>query len=109
MCQIHGLGERKVTLRMAENEKEIDFLLIKKDHQLFMQNMKAIPGEFRHALVMADIDKIKIRNVVRKTCAERRKITLLKDVKIRKQFEEKVTELVDAGAQNLWESSRIGF
>ena len=39
---------------------------------------------------------------MRKTCAERRKITLLKDVKIRKLFEEKVTELVDVGAPNLW-------
>ena len=40
--------------------------------------MKAIPGEFQHALVIADIDKMKIRKVDRKTCAERRKITLLK-------------------------------
>ena len=46
--------------------------------------MKAIPGEFQHALVIADIDKRKIRKVVRKTCAERIKITLLKDVMIRK-------------------------
>ena len=41
--------------------------------------MKAIPGEFQHALVIADIDKRKIRKVVRKTCAERRKITLLRE------------------------------
>ena len=53
--------------------------------------MKEIPGEFQHALVIADIDKRKIRKVVRKICAERRKITLQKDLKIGKQFEEKVT------------------
>ena len=46
-----------------------------------MQNMKAIPGEFQHALVAADIGMKKIRNVVRKTFTERRKISLLKDVK----------------------------
>ena len=63
-------------------------MLIKKEHRRFIQNEKAIPGEFQHALVMADIDKRKIRNVVRKTCAERRKISLLKDMKIRKRFEE---------------------
>ena len=62
--------------------------------------MKEISGEFQHVLVIADIDKRKIRKVVRKTCAERRKITLLKDVKIRKRFEEK--ELVDVGAPSLW-------
>ena len=64
--------------------------------------MKAIPGEFQHALLKADIDKKKIRKVVRKTCAERRKITLLKDVKIRKRFGKKVTVLVDVGAPNLY-------
>ena len=63
--------------------------------------MKAIPGEFQHALVIVDIDKKKIRKVVRKTCVERRKISLLKDVKIRKRHEEKVIKLVDVGAPNL--------
>ena len=58
--------------------------------------------EFQHALVIADIDKRKIMKVVRKTCAERRRITLLKDVKVRKRLKEKVTELVDAEAPNLW-------
>ena len=52
--------------------------------------MKAIPGDYQHALVVADIDRKKIRNVVRKMCTERRKISLLKDVKIRKRFEENV-------------------
>ena len=47
--------------------------------------------------MVADIDKMKIRKEVRKICAERRKIALLKDVKIRKRFEEKVTKLVDVG------------
>ena len=50
----------------------------------------AIPGEFKHTLVIADIDKRKTLKVVRKTCAERRKIILLKDVDISKRFEEKV-------------------
>ena len=62
--------------------------------------MKAIHGEFLHALVIVDIDKRKIRKVVRKTYAERRQISLLKDVKIGKRFEEKVTELVDVEATN---------
>ena len=52
--------------------------------------------------MIADIDKRRIRKVVRKTCVGRRKITLLKDVKIRKQLEEKVTNLVDIGEPNLW-------
>ena len=67
-----------------------------------MQNVKAIPGEFQHALVIVEIDKQKIRNVVRKICVERRKISLLRDAKIRKQLIEKVIKLVDVGAPNLW-------
>ena len=63
--------------------------------------MKAIPGECQHALVIAYIDKRKIRKVVRKTPTERRKTTLLKDLKTRKLFEEKVTKFVDVGAPNL--------
>ena len=45
--------------------------------------------------MIADIDKKKIRNVVRKTCTESRKISLLKNMKIRKRLEEKVMKLVD--------------
>ena len=94
--------KRKVTCRMVENETKIDFALIKKEHWWSIQNVKANPVEFQHALVVADIDKKKIRYVVRKTCAEKRKIRLVKDVKIRKQFEEKVIKLVDVGSPNSW-------
>ena len=76
--------KRKVTFRMGENEIEIDFVSIKKEHRLFVQNVKAIPVLFQHAFVIADIDKKKIRNVVRKTCTERGKISLVNELKIRK-------------------------
>ena len=51
--------------------------------------------------MVANIDRKKM-NLVRKRCTERRKISLLKDVKIRKRFEEKVIKLVDVGASDLW-------
>ena len=73
-----------MTFRVGKNELEVDFVLMMKEHRLFIQNVKAIPGELQHALVIAD--RKKIRKVVRKTCAVRRKITLLKDVKIMKRF-----------------------
>ena len=53
-----------------------------------MHNEKAIRAEIQHAIVVADIGKKKIRNVVGRTCAEKRKINLLKDLMIRKRFEE---------------------
>ena len=47
--------------------------------------------------------------VVRRTCAVRRKISLLKYVKIGKLFEEKVFQLVDLGVQIFWDISPMGF
>ena len=38
--------KRKVTFRMGENETEIDFVLIKKEHRRSMRSVKAISGEF---------------------------------------------------------------
>ena len=67
-----------------------------------MQNVKAILGKFCHTLLVADMDMRKIKNVVKKTCIEGRKICLLKDEKIKKTFEEKVVELVVVGVQDLY-------
>ena len=52
----YGVGQRN-SFRMGENETEIDFVLIKNEHRQLIHNMKAIPGEFQHALVVAGIDK----------------------------------------------------
>ena len=59
--------------------------------------------------MIADVDKKKIRNVVRKTCFERRKITLQKDVEIRKRFKVKVIKLIDVGVPNLWGHVKDGI
>ena len=93
--------KRKVTFRIGENGKKIVFVLLKIENRRFIHNVNAITRESQHVLVVADIDKKIIRNVVRKTCIGRRKRCLLKDVKIRKRFEENVITLVDIGAPNL--------
>ena len=51
---------------MGEDETEIDFVLTNKEHWLFTQNVIAISAEFQHELVVADMDKVKIRYVVRR-------------------------------------------
>ena len=71
-----------MTFRIGVNETEIDFVLINKEYRRIICNVNAIPGLFQHVLLIAGMDK-KIRTVVRKTCAVRRNISLLKDVKIR--------------------------
>ena len=76
----------KVIIRMGENETEIDFVLVKKEHRRFIQNVNEITVEL---LVVADIDRKIIRNVLKKTCADRKKVSLPKD-RIRKLFVEEV-------------------
>ena len=56
---------------MGENKTTIISVLMKIQHRRFIQNVKAIPGEYQHSLVVADIDKKKVRNVFRKTCIDR--------------------------------------
>ena len=58
--------------------------------------------------MVADIDKRKIRDVVRKTHIGRQKISLMKDDKIRKRFKEKVIKLVDVEKPNLWGHFKVG-
>ena len=57
-------------------------MLEKKEHKRFMQNENVIPEEFQHALVITDMDEKEIRKAVRKSCAERRRISLLKDQEV---------------------------
>ena len=76
--------------------------MIIKEYWPFLQTVMAVLGEYQNALVLANVDTKKIRNVMRKTCAVRRRICLLKDVKTRKRFEEKVIEFVHVGVPNLW-------
>ena len=90
-----------MTLIISENLTKIHFVLIDKEHQGLMLNAKAMPVVFQHALVVADINKKKQRNAMRKTYTERRKISLLIDLLIGNQFEEKVIDLVDVGLPNL--------
>ena len=87
MSEIRGLEreeKRKVTLRMGENDIKFDFVLIKKEHRQFIRKVKAITGDFHNELVIVDINKTKTRKVVKKKCADRRNISLMKAVRMRK-------------------------
>ena len=45
--------------------------MLRIEHRRFLRNAKAIPGDFEHALLVANIGDRKIMNVVRKTCIGR--------------------------------------
>ena len=98
---------RKITYSMGGNETEIDFVLIGKNNRKY--DVKAIPGELLHRLVVTDIDKRKLKKVVNKELTIRRKVWKLKENNIKTKFKRRdylnlriFKDLVDIDAPNLW-------
>ena len=64
--------------------------------------MKAIPWELQHRLVVTEVDKKKLKKVVKNEQIIRRRVWKLKENNIKTKFQEKVKKLVDVDAPNLW-------
>ena len=50
-----------------------------KGSRKYLRDVKVIPGELQHRLVLVDLVKRKVRKVVRKEAFERRKVWKLKE------------------------------
>ena len=98
--------KRKVTYSAGENESEIDFVLVRTGNRKYMRDVRVIPGEPQHRLVVMDLVKKKL---VRKEAIDRRKVSKLKKDVTRARFEERVRELVSADAPDLWKCFREGM
>ena len=48
--------ERKVTYSSGGNDTEIDFVLVGKEKGKNLRDVKVIPGELQHRLVMVDVE-----------------------------------------------------
>ena len=82
--------KRKVTYSAGENVSEIDFVLVRKGNRKYLRDVKVIPGELQHRLMVVDLVKKKVKKVVRKEAIERRKIRKLKEDDTRARFEERL-------------------
>ena len=98
--------KRKVTYSAGGNESEVDFVLVGKGNRKYLRDVKVIPGELQHRLVVVDLVKKKVKKVVRKEAIERRRVWKLKEDDTRARFEERVGELVSADAPDLWKCFR---
>ena len=87
---------------MDENETEIDFALVDKNNRKYLKDMKAIPLELQHRLVVTDTDKKKLMKVVKNEQTIGRRVWKLKENNIKARFQERVKKLVDVDAPNLW-------
>ena len=74
-------GEKRVTYSAGENGMEINFVLVGKGNRKYLRetDVKVIPGELQHRMVVTDLVKKKVKKVVRKEAIERRKVWKLKE------------------------------
>ena len=63
---IHGLKRtEKNNVGMVGNKTEIDFVLVGKHNRKYLKDVKFIPWKLQHRLVVTDIDKVKLKKVVK--------------------------------------------
>ena len=84
----------------------MDFVLVGKGNRKYLRDVKFIPAELQHRLVVTDLVKKKVKKVVRKEAIERRKVWKLKEDDTRAKFEGRVRELVSADSPDLWKCFR---
>jgi len=66
--------EKKVTFKVGGNETEIDFVLVGRKERKFLRDVKAISWELQNRLIIADVDKRKLKNMVKKNRVLRRRV-----------------------------------
>ena len=88
--------QRKIIFSMGGNEIKIDFVLVGKSNKNYLKDVKAIPCDLQHRLLVTDIAKRKLQKVVKKKQTVRKKFqeNIIK-------FLERVKELVNVEAPNL--------
>ena len=59
---------------MGRNETEIDFVLVGKNNKKYLKDVKTIPWELQHRLVVTDINKRKLKKVVKNEQTFRRRV-----------------------------------
>ena len=64
--------ERQRAFSMGGNKTEIDFVLVGKNNRTYLKDVKAIPWKLQHRLVVTNIDKRKLKKVVKNEQTVRR-------------------------------------
>ena len=87
---------------------EIDFVLVGEKYRKYIRDVKVIPWELQHRMVVVDLDKKALKKIVRKERIIRRKIWKLNENQTRVRFEKIVKKLVSTDAPDLWKTFRDG-
>ena len=49
------------------NDTEIDFVLVEKEKRQYRRDVKVIPGELQHRLLVVDVEEQKLQKLVKKS------------------------------------------
>ena len=70
--------KRKVTYSSGGNNTEIDLVLVRKEKRKYLRDVKVIPGELKHRLVVVVVEEQKLKKSVKKSKRVRRRVWKLK-------------------------------
>ena len=94
--------QRKITYSVNGNETVIDFVLVGKNNRKYLKDVKAIPWDLQHWLVVTDLDRRRLKKVVKSEQTMKRRVWKLNENNMKTRFQKRVKELVDVDALNLW-------
>ena len=98
--------KRKITYSAGICGTEIDFVLVGEKYRKYIRDVRVIPWELQHRLVVVDLDKKGSKKGREK--ATRRKICRLNEDQTGVRFEKRVKELVSTDAPDLWKTFKDG-
>ena len=100
--------KRKVTFSSGGIKTEIDFVLVEKESRKFLKDVKVIPWKLQHKLVVVDIKKVNLFKYIKIKQNMQWRVWKLKEKETSKKFKDKVKELVNIEAKDLWGLFKVG-
>ena len=90
-----------MTYSSGGTDTKIDFVLVGKEKRKYPRDVKVIPGELQHRLVVVDVEEQKLKKPVKKSIRVRWRVWKLKEKEIKEKFEERIRKLVDIVSKDL--------
>ena len=92
--------DRLITYRSTRVRSVVDYVMVKPKYRKFIKNVKTMPGELQHSMVVMDVES---KEMVRRHEAfvSRRRTWLLRDESVRREFEAKLLELWNHSSQEV--------
>ena len=78
--------KKKVTYSSGGNDTEIDFVLVGKEKRKYLRDVKVIPGELQHRLVVVDVEEQKFKKSVKKSKRVRWRVWKLQEKEIKREI-----------------------